>query len=409
MSIRISSLVLSIAVYTSVALAQMQTVTYTYTGNPVAIPSEEAEVAAVAEIYVPQALVVSSVTARVFVEYPNIGDLEIALFSARGTRTLLLDNDCGALANVNTTFDDAAPTEYDDFCPAEPGRGPFRGDQPLANSRNELSAGYWTLSVLNNESDTRTGFIRDFSVTITGTVVTQPTFNLTSVVNSARDDSFGAVSPGELVSIYGVALGPTQAVSASSTPVPTTLGGTTVTFDGVAAPILYSSSLQLNVQAPFALQPGTLTTLQVRTSAGTSQSVQLEVVPALAGLYTTQSNGRGQIRAINQNGSINSISNPAPRGSFIALYATGLGDVSPDVNTGAAAPTSPLARVDEDMAVLIGGISTNVAYAGLAPGLVGVYQVNAQIPTGVVPGARSVILLPEDGVPSQGRAFIYVQ
>ena len=389
--------------------AQAQTTaTYTYTGNAVAIPVESADIAAVAEIFVPRAINITSVTARVVIDYPAVGDLDVALFSARGTRTVLLDNDCGALVNVNTTFDDSAPTEYEDFCPVEPGRGPFRAEQPLANSRGELSAGYWTLSVLNTQSNTRTGSIRDFSITITGTAITQPTFTSASVTNSARDDSFGIVSPGELVSIYGVALGPTQGVAASSTPVPTNLGGTTVTFDGVAVPILYSSSLQLNVQAPFTLQPGAVTNVEVRTSAGTSQTVQLEVASAFAGLYTTQSNGRGQVRAINQNGTINSISNPVPRGAYVSLFGTGLGMVNPSVNTGAAAPANPLATVD-GLAVAIGGVSTNVSYAGLAPGLVGVYQVNAQVPTGIVPGPRSVVLLPRNGLGSQPRAFIYVQ
>lgn len=392
----------------TVAAYAQTTATYTYTGNAVAIPVDSADVAAVAEIFVPRAIQVSSVTARVVIDYPAIGDLEIALFSPRGTRTVLLDNDCGALVNVNTTFEDTAPTGYKDFCPVEAGRGPFRPDQPLANSRGELSAGYWTLSVLNTQSDARTGSIRDFSITITGTAITQPTFTNGSVVNSARDDGFGIVSPGELVSIYGVALGPAQGVTASSTPVPTTLGGTTVMFDGVAVPILYSSSLQLNVQAPFTLTPGAVTTVEVRTTAGTSQQVQLEVASAFAGLYTTQSNGRGQVRAINENGTINSISNPAPRGTFVSLFGTGLGAVNPSVNTGAAAPTSPLATVD-GTAVAIGGVSTNVSYAGLAPGLVGVYQINAQVPTGIVPGARSVLLLPRNGLPSQPRAFIYVQ
>lgn len=390
------------------AQAQTETFTYTYTGSPVLIPIEDAQVAAVAEIFVPRPIQITSVTARVFIEYPDIDDLEVALFSARGTRTVLLDDDCDGLRNVNTTFDDAAPTEYDDVCPVEAGRGPFRGEQPLANSRGELSSGFWTLRVVNQESDTNTGFIRDFSITITGTPITQPSFTVESIANSARLDAIGVVSPGALVSIFGVALGPVNPVSATSTPVPTSLGGTSVTFDGVAAPILFASSPQLNVQVPFSLTPGTVTNVQVRTPTGTSQTIPMEVVPSFAGLYTTQSNGRGLIRAINQDGTINSAQNPARRGSFISLFGTGLGMVSPSVTTGAAAPASPLATVN-GMGALIGGVSTNVTYAGLAPGLVGVYQVNAQIPSGTVPGARSVVLLPPNGIASQPRAFIWVQ
>jgi uncharacterized protein (TIGR03437 family) len=388
--------------------AQTQTVTYTYTGNPVAITVDSADVTSVAEIFVPTAMSISSVSARVVIEYPQVGDLEVTLLSARGTRTVLLDNDCGNLRNVNTTFDDSAPTEYEDFCPTEAGRGPFRAEQPLANSRGELSGGYWSLYVANTSSNTRTGFIRDFSITIAGTPITQPSITFDSIAHSARLDSFGVVSPGELVSIFGVALGPADGMTASALPLPTTLAGTSVTFDGVAVPILYASSLQLNVQAPFTLKPGSLTSIQVRTGAGTSGTIALEVVPAFAGLYTNQSNGRGQVRAINQNGSINSVSNPAPQGSYVSLYGTGLGAPNPPVNTGAAAPSSPLSTVN-GLAAIIGGVSTNVAYAGLAPGLVGVYQVNALVPSGIAGGARSVVLLPFAGFPSQPRAFIYVQ
>jgi uncharacterized protein (TIGR03437 family) len=389
------------------AQAQQQTATYSYTGSPIPIPIDSADTAAVAEIFVPNPIIVGDVTVRVFIEYPAVGDLEIVLISARGEEVVLLDNDCGNLANVNTTFSDAAPTEFDDFCPVEPGRGPFQPDDELSDIDGELASGYWTLWVVNNRSNSRIGLIREFAVTITGTPVARPSFSSEFVVNSARQDG-GVIAPGQLTSIYGVALGPVAGVGATSTPLPTSLGGTTVLINGTAVPLLYSSALQVDLQVPFTVTAGTVANIQIQTAAGTSASVPIEVVSAFAGVFTNQTNGRGLAAALNDDGTRNSLENRAQRGEFVSLFATGLGAVTPEVPAGVAAPANPLSRLS-DLVVLIGGATANVSFAGLAPGLVGVYQVNAQVPQNVVSGARGVLLLPSRGYPSQPRTYIWVE
>ena len=145
---------------------QPQTSTYSYTGAPISIPGKDTGISAVAEIYVPDDRLISTVTAQVQLTSPSVGDLKVYLFSARNTRTILLSNDCAKLASVNTTFDDSAPTKYSDFCPVEPGRGPFRGNEPLSNSKGEDAAGYWDLVVTNTNSNTTSGIIQAFSLTI---------------------------------------------------------------------------------------------------------------------------------------------------------------------------------------------------------------------------------------------------
>ena len=294
--------------------------------------------------------------------------------------------------------------------PPKRGRGPFRGDQPLANSRGELSTGYWTLAVRNNESDSRTGLIRSFTLNITGTAITRPTFSSALVTNAASGES-GVIAPGQLISLYGVALGPEEGRSATGSTLPTSLGGTTVSINGTALPILYASGLRADVQVPFNLQPGTVVNLQVRTeSGGNSENVQVEVVPAFVGLYTAQQNGRGQIAALNQNGSVNSSANAAPGGSYVSLYVTGLGLVDQQVNAGSPAPANPLARITGNLAVLIGGVQVPITYAGLAPGLLGgTYQINVQVPSNLVPGPRSVIVIPQNGYSSQPGVFLWVR
>ena len=86
---------------------------------------------------------------------------------------------------------------------------------------------------------------------------------------------------------------------------------------------------------------------------------------------------------LNENSTVNSMENPAQAGSVIQIFATGLGFVSPPVPTGQPAPASPLSETVKTPVVLIGGIPAEVSYSGLAPGTVGVYQINARIPSGV--------------------------
>jgi hypothetical protein len=142
----------------AVVLSQQSvTVTYDYNGLPLPILPDSADVITLATVTVPRALKTTKVTAKVQLQYPNSGDLNVYLFSPEGTRTILLEHDC-SVANVDTTFDDAAPSLWRDFCPVEAGRGPFRPDQPLSNFNSDNSAfGVWTLAVENNQSDSRSG------------------------------------------------------------------------------------------------------------------------------------------------------------------------------------------------------------------------------------------------------------
>lgn len=387
--------------------SQPQTNTYTYSGTPISIPPPGTGVTAVAEINVPDNLVISAVTAQVQIGYPRVGDLKLFLYSARGTRTILLNNDCGNLANVNTSFSDTAQSKFSDFCPVEAGRGPFRADEPLANSKGEDSAGNWDLVVQNTGNNSNAGTIQAFSLTITGTPITTPTFTSAGIVNSASGVG-GVIAPGELVSIFGLALGPQTGVQANASNMGTTLGGTTVTINGTAVPILYSSYYQVNIQVPYSITSGTAQ-LQVQGPGGSAGTLAIDVLSSAVGLFTAQTNGRGPVLAVNQNGTVNSASNPAPAGSYISLYASGLGGVTPAVATGTVTPSKPLSTVNVPVTVVIGGLSAPVTFAGLAPGYVGLYQINAQVPSTTPSGLVRVFVVMPNGFSSQNAAFLYVQ
>ncbi len=384
-----------------------QTRTYTYGGAPVSIPLSGTGLSAVVEVLVPDNLVISNVTAQVQVTYPSVGELKAYLYSARGTRTVLVDENCGRLANINTTFDDAAQSKFSDFCPAEAGRGPFRANQPLANSKGENSAGYWGIVVQNTKSNSTPGTIQGFSVTITGVPITTPTFTSSSIVNSASGVG-SVIAPGELVSIYGLALGPQTGVQGNPIIPGTSLGGTTVTINGNLVPILYSSYYQVNIQVPYSIAPGTAQ-IKVQGPSGVATTTSVDVIATAPGFFTAQNNGRGQILAVNQNGTVNSATNPVPAGSYIALYAGGLGAVTPTIFEGNIAPLRPLSTVNLPVSVVVGDLSAPVAYAGLAPGYIGLYQLNVQVPSTTAAGSVRVLLVMPNGFSSQSGAFIYVQ
>src|SRR5262249_7436134 len=202
----------------------------------------------------------------------------------------------------------------------------------------------------------------------------------------------GPVAPGELLSIFGIGLGPSSGVSAPAGAWPTELAGTTVTIDGNAVPLTYSSLFEVQIQAPFNLTPGSTAALQVKFNNQSTSPVTLNVVNAAPGLYTKGAHGVGQVRAVNQDGSANSSAHPAPRGSIIVFLASGLGAVTPQVAAGAVPPSNPLSTVAAGVTATIGGVAATVHFAGLAPGVPGVYQLNVEIPAGAASGTQELLI-----------------
>jgi uncharacterized protein (TIGR03437 family) len=406
-------LIVTLLGFVSLALAQPQSFTYTYTGLPLPVYPNDWNTVGVISMFVGRTIQISKVTAAVQVQFSGVGDLNVYMYSPGGTRTKLLERNCGNLVNIDTTFDDSAATRFADTCPTQAGAGPFRGNEPLANWNNQNSFGNWRLAVENNGSS-KTGLVTGFSITITGTVNGPPVIGPSTIVSTS---SFlpGLVAPGDQISIFGVNLGPTTGVrSDPTTTLPTTASGTTVTFDGVAAPLYFVSDRVVAVQAPTSLTTGGLTSVQVVSSAGTTSAVQLIASTANPGVFTYEAGGGGQAKAINQDGtpngdgSIFGTDKPAPAGSFISVYATGLGAVAPAVASGTPTPSSPLSTTVAPVTAYVGGRSANVTFAGLAPGLIGVYQVNLIVPLSAPSGTNRLVLY-ANGIGSQTGATIQVQ
>jgi uncharacterized protein (TIGR03437 family) len=402
-----------LAILAPLVFAQAQTYTYTYTGLPLPIYPDDWNVVSIASIDVPRSLVVEKVTVAVQVVYNGVGDLNVFFYSPNGTRTKLLERDCGSLQNINTTFDDGAGTKFTDYCPAEPGRGPFRGDEPLSNSNGQNAFGRWRLAVENNGSG-NTGTLTGFSITITGAPATTAPIIGPRTVVSLSSLMDGSVAPGDYVAIFGASLGPTPGARADATQtLPTTLGNTSVTFDGVAAPLFYTSTNFVAVQAPFTLNTGANTQIAVVTPLGTSAGVPLTVVAAKPGVLTYQADGTGQARAFNQDGSLNgdptlSKNKPVPAGNWIAVYATGLGAVNPPIVAGTPPPIDTLSTTVASVTATIGGENATVLWAGAAPTQTGLYQVNIVVPADARSGANRLVLT-SAGNSSQSNVTIQVK
>ena len=218
--------------------------------------------------------------------------------------------------------------------------------------------------------------------------VDAPVFSLSAggVLNAASLLP-GPVSPGMLITLLGSEIGPEGEHVPDGSPSSDSLAGTRVLFDGIEAPLLYASSDQINLVAPFEIDGRKETSVQVLRGDSVAASLVIPVAPTAPAIFTALGSGVGQASALNEDGSVNAASNPADRGSILVFFATGGGRTNP-VSVDADIATAPLPRPIEPVGVKIGGTDAEVVYAGAAPGLVaGVIQVNCRVPVSVEPGA----------------------
>ena len=233
--------------------------------------------------------------------------------------------------------------------------------------------------------------------------------SVTAVTNSGSNRG-GPVAPGEIVVIYGSGIGPAQLVQFRSDPaglIATSLAGTQVFFNGIPAPIAYTSATQVAAIVPY----GVSGVAQLAVTYAPTQGVAAALVAGTAaapGVFTADSSGKGQAAALNWDGSVNSVANPARIGSFISLFVTGEGQSWPAGVDGKPS-SDPLPRPLQPVGVTIGGKSANVTYAGGAPGLVaGVMQINAQIPAGITAGNSVPLTIEVGGILAQAEVTVAV-
>jgi uncharacterized protein (TIGR03437 family) len=218
---------------------------------------------------------------------------------------------------------------------------------------------------------------------------------ITSVVNAA--DGTKPVAPGGLISVYGHQMSPVN-VATQQIPLPTALGESCLTVNGVAVPMLFVSSQQINGQLPANVNGNA--TMTLRTPGGISDNFYFSILPAAPSIFRTGTAGPETGLATifrNDNGQLITPTNPIHPNDIITIYATGMGATSPAVDSGMPAPAEPLPNTVIAASVTLGGVPLNIMYAGLVPGEVGVYQVNASIPSNVPQGLEIPLVVAQGG------------
>ncbi len=261
------------------------------------------------------------------------------------------------------------------------------------------------------------------------------------IYNSASFATGQPVAPGSLVSIFGsnFASGITQA---DSVPLSTNLANVSVTFNGVAAPLAGvfhtsdTASDQINLEVPWevmsTLPPNTSGTAQVIVMRnGVSSAPQsVQIASAAPGIFAvTLSNGKvvgtgvgqaiaygnvdGQIAA--PAGAITGLTtHPAKIGdpNTLAILATGLGPVTPPVQTGNNAQDDAnhgvLHTTNTMPVVTVGGINAQVVFSGMSPQFVGVYQLNIIIAPGTPVGDAVPLQIVMNGITTTDKVTIAV-
>ena len=223
-----------------------------------------------------------------------------------------------------------------------------------------------------------------------------PPAAITAIYNSAGGQT-AAIAPGEVVSIVGQTVGASPAVSGAipaSGRVASMLAATSVTFNGLPAPVLYSSSVQTNVIVPYGVAGSATASVVMQTTSGqTTAAFSIPVVASVPGVFATDEAGSGPALVLNVDGTVNSAANPAAKGSVILLFATGEGQTNPPGQDGLVFTTDILREPVLPVSLTIGGQTAQVLYAGGSPGDVsGVMEVEALVPATAASGADAIML-----------------
>lgn len=221
--------------------------------------------------------------------------------------------------------------------------------------------------------------------------------------------SWASPSPGSLISAYGLNFTGDQMVEASSFPLPPTLANVSLLVNGQPVPMEAVTPWQINAQLPQTTPAGNAT-FQVVANGVSHNTVTVQVPSSAPSVFTfsaedTAGNAYWQAAAFHAGTATPAdATHPAKAGETLETYGTGLGQTNPMVAAGEPSPLSPLAWAVVTPQVTIGGQPAQTPFAGLVPGLAGVYQINVVVPAGLAPGQQ----LLNWTVPTQGGA-IFVQ
>ncbi|MEI9812535.1 MAG: IPT/TIG domain-containing protein [Acidobacteriota bacterium] len=227
-----------------------------------------------------------------------------------------------------------------------------------------------------------------------------PWIDPSRIQNAASSAPFTAgVSRGELLTIYGSNLAGGTVVT-PSLPFPTTLGKVQVLMNNKPAPIYYVSPSQISVIVPYGISDSVVQ-IQVVNDGVNSNAVTAFMYLTGPGVFSQPQTGHGTGAILHSDYSIVTGDNPVRPGENLSVYLTGLGDVFPAIQDGAPGPVDQLSKAVASVAASMDGREAAVSYAGLAPTLSGLYQVNLTVPVEVSAGDVFLDISTPDGITSE--------
>ena len=367
--------------------------------------------------------------------YVNAGQLTasvtVGLIAASGTANITVVNPGGAASNT-LTFTINAPTPVitglspsaataggPQFTLTVNGSGFLPGSLVLWNglpqttsyvSGSQLTASIpaGLIAVQGTAKITASGpGVTSNTLTFTINPPTAPSINAGGVVNGA---SFAApVVPGSIASVFGGFL-LTSTATDTNLPLSTSLLELSLQFGGgLQAPLFFVSGGQVNFQVPWELVNSEQGTISGTLNGQTGAAQTFSIAPFAPGIFTTNSQGTGQGAIQDSSYHLVDASNPATAGvTVVLIYCTGLGPVSIQPPTGSPASTEALSRAATTPTVTIGGADATVQFAGLAPGYVGLYQVNVVVPPNSTTGSAVPVTI-SSGTVTSNMVTIAVQ
>jgi uncharacterized protein (TIGR03437 family) len=290
------------------------------------------------------------------------------------------------------------------------GAADFDGDEGPALSAVLDAPTALAIDVAGNiwMADTGNNRVRKLSPAGTAAEVSQQTTS-PSVVNAASLVA-GPVAPGEIVSIFGLGMGPVTPANGavdSAGVLPTQLAQTQVLFGGQPAPLFYVQDSEITAQAPYEIAGLKNVDVEIIYQGQSRGKVTVPVAGSAPAIFTVSA-GAGLAEAVNQDGTLNSTVDAAPHGSVISLYATGEGVTQPaGVDGQPAASLAPQPVLPTT--VSIGGSTAEILYAGETPGFVGLFLVNARVPASLTTTGLVPVVLRVGTVASQAGVTIAVR
>jgi uncharacterized protein (TIGR03437 family) len=230
----------------------------------------------------------------------------------------------------------------------------------------------------------------------------------TECVLNAANNLGGGVAPGEIVTVYGGAMGTAELTigRVEDGRFTTMLDSARILFDGVAAPLLYSSAGQSSAVVPYGVSGKQSVSVQVEYRGEVSDPLVVPVFRSRPAVFTRNGSGAGQAIILNEDGSPNSPENPAARGSVLTMYMTGLGLTSPSLTDGTIVgsllpgPTMPLTVVFGDPADPLGEdvlTAEIISARGVSGAVVGLFEVKFRVPAMAATGSAVPIVFWQNG------------